>query len=99
MNAYAKTKAQISCAVTAQLISGLVFAIRMVTFLFFQSPKFQASSLFLRLTDWLMSDLVGNPEDRFSRIAAQMSLIRALTSLEIHYLGVLCSRFDCPGIW
>ena len=42
--AYAKTKAQISCAVTAQLISAFVFATREVQFLFFLIPKFQASS-------------------------------------------------------
>ena len=46
--AYAKTKVQISCAVTAQLISAFVFATRIVQILFF-NPKFQASSLFLRL--------------------------------------------------
>ena len=43
--AYAKTKAQISCAVTAQLISAFVFAIRTVQFLFFLHPKFQVCRL------------------------------------------------------
>ena len=33
--AYAKTKAQISCAVTAQLICAFVFATRTVQYLFF----------------------------------------------------------------
>ena len=47
--AYAKTKAQISFAVTAKLISAFVFATRIVLFLFFLNPKFQASSLLLRL--------------------------------------------------
>ena len=42
--AFAKTKAQISCAVTAQLISAFVFAIRIVLFLFLLNPKFEASS-------------------------------------------------------
>ena len=42
--AYAKTKTQISCAVTAQLISVFVFATRIVQSLFFVNPKFQASS-------------------------------------------------------
>ena len=45
--AYAKTKAQISFAVTAKLISAFVFATRIVYFLFFLYPKFQASSLLL----------------------------------------------------
>ena len=47
--AYAKTKAQISFAVTAKLISAFVFATRIVYFPFFLYPKFQASSLLLRL--------------------------------------------------
>ena len=47
-----------------QLISAFVFAIRTVPSLFFLNPKFQASSYLL----WLYSsDLVGNPEDRFSQ--------------------------------
>ena len=41
--AHAKTKAQISCAVNAQLISAFVFAIQMVQSLFFPNPKFQVS--------------------------------------------------------
>ena len=40
--AYAKTKTQISCAVTAQLISAFVFATRIVLSLFYLIPKFQA---------------------------------------------------------
>ena len=42
--AYAKTKTQISCAVTAQLISAFVFATWIVQHLYFLNPKFQASS-------------------------------------------------------
>ena len=41
----AKTKAQIGCAVTAQLISGFVFISRIVQTIFFSIPKFQSSSL------------------------------------------------------
>ena len=47
--AYAKTKAQISFAVTAKLISAFVFATRIVHFLFLLNPKFQASMLLLGL--------------------------------------------------
>ena len=43
-HAYAKTKVQISCAVTAQLISVLSFATRIVRFLFSFYPNVQASS-------------------------------------------------------
>ena len=46
---YAKTKAQISFAVTAKLISAFVFATRIVHFLFLLNPKFQASMLLLGL--------------------------------------------------
>ena len=38
-----KTKTQINCAVTAQLISAFVFAIRIVQSLYYLHPKFQAS--------------------------------------------------------
>ena len=47
--AYAKTKAQISFAVTAKMISALVFATRTVQYLHLLNPKFQVSSHFLRL--------------------------------------------------
>ena len=46
---YAKTKTQISFAVTAKLISAFVFAIRIVQSLYNLNPKFQASSNLLRL--------------------------------------------------
>ena len=42
--AYAKTKTQISFAVTAKLISTFVFATQIVRSLYFLNPKFQASS-------------------------------------------------------
>ena len=43
--AYAKTKVQISFAVTATLISAFVFATCIVQFLFYLNPKFVASSI------------------------------------------------------
>ena len=43
--ACAKTKAQISFAVTAKLISAFVFATRKLQSLFFLNPKFQATRL------------------------------------------------------
>ena len=49
--AYAKTKPQISCAVTAQLISAFVFVTWIVQSLYFLNPKFRASSYLL----WLHS--------------------------------------------
>ena len=47
--AYAKTKTQISFAVTAKLINVFVFATRIVQSLSFLNAKFQASSRFMRL--------------------------------------------------
>ena len=47
--AYAKTKTQISFAVTAKLISAFVFAIRIVLSLYYLHLKFQASSHLLWL--------------------------------------------------
>ena len=48
-SSYAKTKPQISCAVTAQLISAFVFAKRIVQFLLFVNPKFAASPVLVQL--------------------------------------------------
>ena len=47
--AYAKTKTQISFAVTAKLISAFVFATWIVQFLYFLNPEFHASSHLLWL--------------------------------------------------
>ena len=55
--AYAKTKKQISCAVTAQLISAFVSATRIVESLLFLYPKLQASSHLL----WLCSPVCVGP--------------------------------------
>ena len=54
---YAKTKTQISFAVTAKLISAFVFAIRIVQFLYYLNPKFQASNHF----QWLYSPVCVGP--------------------------------------
>ena len=43
-SAYAKTKTQISFAVTSKLISAFVFATWIVQYLFFLNRKFQDSS-------------------------------------------------------
>ena len=55
--AYAKTKPQISCAVTAQLISAFVFATWIVQSLYFLNPKFRASSHLL----WFPSPVCVGP--------------------------------------
>ena len=59
--AYAKTKTQISLAVTAKLISAFVFATRIVQSLYFLNTKFHASSCFLLLhRPGFVLDLFGN---------------------------------------
>ena len=55
--AYAKTKTQISFAVTAKLISAFVFATWLVQFLYFLNTKIQASSHLL----WLYSPVCVRP--------------------------------------
>ena len=55
--AYAKTKPQISFAVTAKLISAFVFATRIVQSLYFLNPKLQASGYLL----WLYSPVCVGP--------------------------------------
>ena len=55
--AYAKTKTQISCAVTAQLISAFVFAIQIAQSLYYLNLKFQASSHLM----WLYSQVCVGP--------------------------------------
>ena len=50
----------------------LCFVIRIIQFLYYLNPKFQASSHLLWLYSPVVSDLVGNPEDRFSQNEAQI---------------------------
>ena len=69
----AKTKTQISFTVTAKLISAFVFATRIVQSLYLLNPKFQASSILSDCNARFVSDLVGNPEDRFSHNEAHLS--------------------------
>ena len=54
---YAKTKTQISFAVTAKLVSAFVFATRIVQSIYFLNTKFQASSHLL----WLYSPVSVGP--------------------------------------
>ena len=68
----AKTKTQISCAVTAKLISQrLSFHYTDSTILF---EIFKLLAHFCGCTDPFMSHLVGNTEDRFSRVAAPIKV-------------------------
>ena len=66
--AYAKTKTQISCAVTAQLISAFVFAKQIVQLLLYLYPKFQASRLLL----WLYRSVCIRTQSEPSKSGAQI---------------------------
>ena len=65
-----KTKEQISCAVTAQLISAFGYVTWIVQSLLFLNPTFQASSLLLWLYITVCVRLVGTIEDHFSHVTA-----------------------------
>ena len=73
-SAYAKTKTQISFAVTAKLISAFVFASRIVQLLFYLSPKFQDSSSFLCLYRPVCVGPVRKPHCWFSHQAAHLTI-------------------------
>ena len=65
-------RAQISFAVTAKLISAFVFATRIVQFLLYFNPKFQASSSFLCLYRSVCVGPVRKPHCWFSHEVAQI---------------------------
>ena len=106
MFAYAKTKAQISFAVTAKLISAFVFATWIVKLVVFLNPKFQASSLLLRsdtnrpvqsqnfcdCTGRFVSDLVGNPENQYSCCVVAHIFLCPLPMLQGEHLSVSGGR-------
>ena len=85
-SAYAKTKAQISFAVTAKLIIAFVFATRIVQLLYFLNPKFRASSQLLCLYSSVFVEPVQKPHRWFSHKAAHINAIIACI-LEILCLG------------
>ena len=71
--AYAKTKTQISFAVTAKLIRAFVFATRIVQSLSFSFLNFKPLAILCGCTARFVLDLVGNPEDRFSHNEAHIA--------------------------
>ena len=71
--AYAKTKTQISFAVTAKLISAFVFATWIVQLLFYINPKFHASSHLLWLYSLVCVGPGRKPRRPFSRNEAQVT--------------------------
>ena len=78
-SSYAKTKTQISFAMTAKLISAFVFDTRIVHFLFFLNLKSQASSHVLCLCSSACVRPVRKPNCLISHEAARM-LVRYLAN-------------------
>ena len=67
-----KQRRRSSFAVTAKLISAFVFATRIVQFLFYLNPKFQASCYFLCLYSLVCVEPVRKPHCWFSHVMAQI---------------------------
>ena len=91
--AYAKTKMQISFALTAKLISAFVFAKRIVQSLYFLNPKFQASSYRLRLYSLVCVGPGRKPECWFSHDTAQIQYTSSSYSVEYMGIDILLVRF------
>ena len=70
--AYAKTKTQISLAVTPKLISAFVFPTRIVQSLYFLNQKFQASSHL----QWLYSPVCVGPSRKPQKIGFLRSRLK-----------------------
>ena len=64
--------------VHAKLISAFVFATWIVQYLLFLNTNFKPLAIFCDYTARFVSDLVRNPEDRFSHNEAQLQFYRAL---------------------
>ena len=100
-----------SFAVTANLISAFVFATRIVQFLFYLNPKFQASSSFLCLYRPVCVGPVRKPHCWFSHETAHMSLywlplylympVTDAPSVRCHFEALLqktCMQTEWPEI-
>ena len=67
-----KKQAQISCEVTAQLISAFVFSTCTCTIPCLHKFEMSSFSPFSVIVQAIVSDLVGNTKDQFSRVAAHI---------------------------
>ena len=80
---------------TAQLISAFVFAIRIVQFLLYINQNCQPLAIFCGCTARFVSDLVGNPEDRFSHNEAQIPVVYFFNDMRAQQFTI--SHFDHYG--
>ena len=83
--------------VTVKLISAFVFATWIVQSLFYLNTKFQVTSHLLALYRFV-SDLVGNPEDRFSHNEAHMDNYHSKRQLKTDCIGPSMSRVDLRSL-
>ena len=91
----AKTKAQISFAVTAKLIIAFVFAIWIVQFLLYLYPEFQAHSLLLSLHRLVSV----RPGWKSRRLVFLCRGSNGVCSLEVRLIGLPTTAlhfFTCP---
>ena len=86
-SAYAKTKTQISFAVTAKLISAFVFATWIVQSLYFLNTKFQASSHLQWLHSLVCVRPGQNPHCWFSRVTAHLISTLVFCYLDSFFLA------------
>ena len=101
-SASAKTKTQISFAVTAKLISTFVFATRIVQFLFYLNLKFQASSSFLCLYRSVCVGPVRKPHCWFSHEVAHIInplLPNQSSYISYSYRNQLSRLVGKPTMW
>ena len=89
-----ETKTHISFAVTAKLISAFVFATRMVQFLFYLNPKFEASSSLLCFYWPVCVGSVRKPHCWFSNEAAQINRPH-FRCLSYNIRLIVASPFQC----
>ena len=93
---YAKTKTQISFAVTAKLISAFVFATRIVQSLYFLNMKFQVSSHLV----WLYSLVCVGPGRKPRRpVFSERGSYNVVTKRNGARLLVLLNRIDRTQSW
>ena len=90
-SAYAKTKTQISFAVTAKLIRAFVFATRIVQFLYYLNPKFQASSHLQWLYSLVCVRPGQNPHCWFSHVGGSYGKREAM-------IRNWCNLYQSPAI-
>ena len=100
--AYAKTKTQISFAVTVKLISAFVFAIRIVQSLNYLTyiRNFKPLSIFCGCTARFVSDQVRNPEDRYKKLMYNNIMRKPVTCTYVNKNNKgVCQIWDTIFLW